>query len=276
MAGNVNNLALNLSTWRVQVDSRKRGQRGSVLVEGTLGVCMIIVGTIISLFFLTEVLLLVNYQQKIGLIANTVIAKAAKRPPFASPQQLTQAQLDGLQSSVNDGLTALGLPSASNLTVQVTGDVMKLSFRVEGLKLIAGGQLPFLPRTVAIGESVAAIVQCSSAQGLESFSTGYFPGGYPGITYYMPPGQYGTWPTPVALPFYGVVHSGVTNLPGAHGQNAQPTTQGVADAAFRSFSTPPAVAKVLYWQSPYGIVTNDNNGYIGGYSNLSPSPTITR
>lgn len=251
-----------------------RDSHGSVLAEGTVGVMLIIMFLVVCIFLMVNGMLLVSYKQRIGMVANAAATQAARCNPFLAPATEIPKHSDAVKSFINNHLQALGLPACSNFALTADNATAKIAFTVEGLKLI--GPVGILPTEITMKEKVSAIVQCNRAPGYMAHVMGHFPSNVPGVTYYMPPGQDGTGITYAYFPFYGEAGRS-TNLPAIAGgaQPAPSTHHNRVVAEFRTFpGAAPKQAQILYWQNPYGIVCNDNNGWPGGYSAVNGGASL--
>lgn len=143
-----------------------RNSAGSILIEGVLGIIMVIFGLLVCAIFLLDVVAIVHFKQKIGIISNAAVTKAARQNPGAFHTKLQKAtvaaQKEDLRAFVDESLKSLGLPPAQSFDVDTDkskAETIHVSFRVDNLKVpipIPG----IFPEKVSMSETVSTVLPC--------------------------------------------------------------------------------------------------------------------
>jgi hypothetical protein len=144
---------------------------------------MVIFGLLVCAIFLLDVVAIVHFKQKIGIIANAAVTKAARKNPGAFHTKLTKtviaAQKVELKAFVDESLRLLGLPPAQAFdmaTDKSQAETVFVSFRVDNLKVpipIPG----IFPASISIAEKASTVLPCKVPPGNLSFRVFAFPAG---------------------------------------------------------------------------------------------------
>ena len=164
----------------------QRKMNGSVIVEGVVGVNLILAVLVISVIVLFNVLAIITYKQKVSMVANAAAAKAAKLSPGAFHSRLSRKtvieQEKEISNFVDEGLKAFNLPPAKKFRMTVDGNRayasahgnatgirnVTISFSVDHLPLL--GFLPgIIPADISLKEASSAILPSRQMAGLYTF-----------------------------------------------------------------------------------------------------------
>lgn len=170
-----------------------RGRRGAAIVEGVVGLWLIITGTVLAVLLLINTGMSTYYKEKLGFISNQCASYAAT----LSPADDVQAKVEPF---AKDLLGALGIANTGckvkveekNIQDRVA---LKITVAVSGLKLFGQGDV--LPGTIALEDS-AIVVRGASPTGLLWLNTNskFSPYLIPAIR--VPP----TGPNSLGMPLY--------------------------------------------------------------------------
>jgi hypothetical protein len=166
------------NSYRSVLSTASRSKRGSVLVEGVVGVLLVLPVLVICTVVIIDVILLVLYKQEIGAVANSAAAMACRFQPgpffdtestlhISAAERITE-QKEIAFNFVQDELKAFGIPTDKlrdgfQLTYDKNLFLVTISFQVEGLKLIGLG--PMLPQNLKLAESATAMLPCKVLPG---------------------------------------------------------------------------------------------------------------
>ncbi len=163
--------------------SQTRTSTGSILIEGVLGIIMVIFGLLVCAIFLLDVVAIVHFKQKIGIISNAAVTKAARQNPGAFHTKLQKAtiaaQKEDMRIFVDESLKSLGLPPAQAFemdTDKSRAETIHITFRIDNLKVpipIPG----IFPEKVSMSETVSTVLPCKVPPSNLSFRVFAFPAG---------------------------------------------------------------------------------------------------
>lgn len=219
---------------------KRRGKRGAVIVEGTLGILMTIVGLMLSLVFIVNVCMLAIFKQKVGMVANEAAMQASLLFPGAfhsgQSKKTKTAKTEEIQALVSERLAALGLPPASEfaVTTDSTGfRTVTVSFTVKAQGLFLQFN-HFFAGEIKLKERACAIIPNRMPPAIFTLQLARQVA-FGGLRYSQMP-SYGRFNNKTNLPA----------IPGAGGaaaaQPPAPTSLPVGVAGFRRFETMPTMA----------------------------------
>jgi hypothetical protein len=220
---------------------------GSVLIEGTVGIILILTVLILCMVVIVNVILVINYKQRIGLVANSAIARGVRMRPGPFHTRITKAvkeqQRQEILKLVNTDLGNLGLPPCTakkfDFDTDATGfETIHVSFQVDGLKLFAVTGLT--PASISLSETASAILPCRMSTATYSLACRNVEGTIRALD------------NEATMVAYGRFKNGVSNV-------VQPKSGPLGTAAFRAFEHEPVKARfsfapddALFW-GPEGI-----------------------
>ncbi len=217
-----------------------RGKRGAVIVEGTLGILMTVVGLMLSLVFIVNVCMLAIFKQKVGMVANEAAMQASLVFPGAfhsgQSKKTKTAASEAIAALVAERLSALGLPAPSEfaLTTDSTGfRTVSVAFTVKAQGLFLQFN-HFFAGEIKLKERACAIIPNRMPPAVFTLQLARQVA-FGGLRYSQ-------------MPSYGRVNN-KTNLPAIPGpggagaaQPPAPASAPVGVAAFRRFETMPLMA----------------------------------
>lgn len=129
------------------LDKTTRNQSGQALVEGTVGLAIVIAAAVGTLLLLTDTYLANSYKVKLGLISDQTANYLAESN---SGQDLNKLA----QDKANQLVTAMELPMTDpKTTVIVANNLLKVT--IAGKCRILQTGLPLLPSTIDLSDTAA-------------------------------------------------------------------------------------------------------------------------
>jgi hypothetical protein len=142
--------------------NRFRCNKGAVLVEGVVSLCMMIAATLVAVSFLVSSGMMVYYKQKVGFIADQVAHQVGLMPTM---DDMT------MQEMTRDMLVKIGISTADLSVTRKDSTVygrpaVEITIRNGRLPLFS--QVDFLPMTIAMQDTGVALVT-PNATGAEAY-----------------------------------------------------------------------------------------------------------
>lgn len=132
------------------LDKTTRNRRGQALVEGTVGLAIVIAAAVGTILLLTDTYLANSYKVKLGLISDQTANYLAEANSGEDLNKLAQ-------DKANQLITAMELPMTNSKTsVDVANNLLKVT--ITGKCRILQTGLPLLPSTVDMTDIAAVPV----------------------------------------------------------------------------------------------------------------------
>jgi hypothetical protein len=136
---------------------KNRKSTGSGIVEGAVGLWLVVLGAVGATLLLANVGMAAYYKTKVGFVADECARYAANQArwncgyPYYVSSSKTQQEVTAL---ANKMLSGMGLPTANSVDVQTTSDVVTVKLEVHGMKLVGNGTM--LPSLISMNETAVA------------------------------------------------------------------------------------------------------------------------